>query len=147
MRTRATGPWLRPVESTASLFWRGHACCASNLIPQTCCHTHTYIFFPLIPLPATFSSRSPSLSLSVSLCDFCTFALSPTRVSALTEPGGAPERGGGGEAEWRGRNMRTTMIAPVYSNNNINTHVCPRACSQLQKSRQRARCSRILYDE
>lgn len=25
MRTRATRHWLRPVESTASLLWRGHA--------------------------------------------------------------------------------------------------------------------------
>ena len=89
---------------------------------HTCflCHPPSHICF-FIPL-------SLSLSLYVSLCDFCTFLLSPSRVSALTEPEGGRERGKRG---WGG--TRTTMIAPVYdddknNNNNINTHVCPQAC-------------------
>lgn len=44
--------------------------------------------------------------------------------------------------------MRTTMIAPVCDNNNkINTRVCPLACSQLLKSRQRTHHSETHYDD
>lgn len=69
----------------------------SNIIPQTCCHTHIHIFF---------FSLSYRLGLSVSLCNFCTFALSLSKRAWRR-----PRRVGVGVM------MSITMIAPVYNNN------------------------------